>query len=68
METCGMTPVLLDRAGGDGGRCAFVAVNGKAWQIPRGTPVMVPWFVAEELRRSAVAAARRDEFIRRRAN
>lgn len=55
--------VFLDRAGKNEQNFVWVAVNGRAWQIPRGQNVSVPWFVAEELRRSARAAQKRDEWI-----
>ncbi len=62
-----METVFLDRAGKSEQNFAWVAVNGRAWQIPRGKAVQVPWFVAEELRRAARAAVRRDEWIYRHA-
>ena len=65
MEKTKYVPVFLDRAGRDEQNFVFAAVNGKAWQIPRGTAVMVPWFVAEELRRAKAAERRRDEYVRR---
>jgi len=60
-----IVPVFVDRVDGDGEDFVFVAVNGKAWQIPKGRTVNVPWFVGEELRRSKVARGRRDEYMRR---
>ena len=56
--------VYLDPAGKHEPNFVWVAVNGRAWQIPKGKAVTVPWFVAEELRRSQRAARRRDDWVR----
>ena len=53
--------ITLPRAKGNESKDAFVGINGVNYLIPKGKPVEVPDFVAEELRRSEAAGLHLDE-------
>ena len=41
----------------------YIAVNGKAYQVPRGQTVQVPPEIAYEIRRAERAREKQDKFI-----
>ena len=56
-----MVDVFLPKVSGEA-PFQYVAVNGKAWQIPRGKKVRVPAYVKDVLDRAQQAQEAADEY------
>ena len=56
-----MVEVFLPKVPGEA-PCQYVAVNGKAWQIPRGKKTQIPEHVACVLERAQLAQEAADEY------